>query len=90
MLSDLSKQALQIDSHLRPSKTKVLHNGYDLIRRGRPPAHVHENGMAIEVMLPYRITIHLSKLIQCLGQHKAEVDNRIAAAWKKFHMLKHE
>ena len=90
MLADLSEEARGVGLTLHPDKTKVLHNGHGHSRRCRPPQHIQANGMTIEVLPPFKSCKYLGRKVQFSDPHGAELDKRIATAWKKFFSLKQE
>ena len=90
MLTDLITEARKAGLELHPDKTKIMHNGHRPPRSTRTPDSVHVLGMKIEILPPYRSTKYLGRLLQHTTPHATEIENRIATAWRKFHMLKQE
>eukprot|EP00959_Pyramimonas_sp_CCMP1952_P327104 6847407-Pyramimonas_sp.AAC.1 len=90
MLSDLNTHASRVDLQLHPSQTKIFHDGHGFTHRQRPPAAIHVDNMTIEVIPPYRYAKYFGERMQFSGQHSADLDNWIAASWRKFHLLKQE
>jgi hypothetical protein len=89
MLSDISIAAKSRGLELHPDETKNISN---LTRRsGRSRAsHVQVSGMNIEI-LPYSSSVkYLGRKITFDTCHTAEVDHRIACAWRRFMTLHEE
>ena len=89
MLREIAGEAKKTGLELHPDKTKILHN--QPFRRPRQtPEHTYIGNMKIE-MLPHSDSQkYLGKKFSFHQQAETEVENRIAAAWRKFHLLKRE
>jgi len=87
MIKDVSEEGVKHGLRLHPDKTKILHNGKN---RCRPPAKTNIDGMSIDILKPTDSTKYLGKKLTFAKPHQTEIENRIAAAWRKFYALKHE
>jgi hypothetical protein len=89
MLSDIAAAAKSRGLELHPDKTKIISSLSQ--RRGRAKtSHVQVLDMQIEI-LPYSSSVkYLGRKITFDKCHAAEVDHRIACAWRKFMSLKEE
>jgi hypothetical protein len=90
MLADLQTRALTVGLQLHPDKTKILHNRFQHDDTKRLPRYVQANDMKIEVMTTSESTKYLGRALSFNDPHRTELENRIAAAWRKFYKLKQE
>ena len=89
LLTDIQREALATGLELHPDKTKILHNQRQR-RTRRKPDIANINNLQIEI-LPYTESQkYLGRKFTFDQPHDAEVDSRIAAGWRKFHVWKQE
>ena len=87
MLQDLCAAAAPYGLQIHPDKTKVLTNNH---ARRNNHNHITFDNHRIEILCASDNTKYLGRKLTFHNYHKCEIDNRIAAAWRKFGMLKHE
>ena len=89
MLTQLRQQAKQYGLELHPDKTKILTNLSK--RRGRDArTSVDVDGEPVSILHYHQYVKYLGRKVCFDEYHKTELDNRIASAWGKFHLLRHE
>ena len=89
MLADLAHEAAKFGLQLHPDKTHILTNISR--RRGRDAkTHIDINGQQISILSFHEHTKYLGRKTTFDNYHATELDNRISAAWRKFHLLRHE
>jgi len=89
MIRELADEAWKAGLELHPDKTKILHN----VTRRRPrqqPEYVNIGHLNVEVLRSKSTQKYLGRKITFTAPHQTEVENRIAGAWRKFHLLKQE
>ena len=80
-------KSLHVELH--PDKTKILTNISQ--RRGRNArSTVDIAGKKVDVLKYSDNTKYLGRKLTYDNYHKTEVENRIASAWRKFNVLRHE
>lgn len=75
---------------LHPDKTKILHNQQQQRRPRQQPEHVKINDMKAEVLPHTSSQKYLGRRFSFHNSTQTEVENRIAAGWRKFFLLKRE
>ena len=89
MLTDLHNQAKQYGLELHPDEIKILTNTSR--RRGRTTqTHITIDALPIEILDYHQKTKYLGRQLGFDDYHADELDHRIAGAWRKFNMLRHE
>ena len=89
MIGELAEEARSTGLELHPDKTKILHN----VSRRKPqqqPDYVQINNLKVEVLPCSAAQKYLGRKLSFTTPHQIEVENRIAAAWRKFCLLKRE
>ena len=90
MLEDLHTEAAAAGLQLHPDKTKIIHNDHSTTKSRRIPHHININDMSIEILPPSGSLKYLGRVLTFRDPHRAEIEHRITAAWRKFHSLKQE
>ena len=85
MLSDLQHHAAPFGLEIHPDKTKILTTS-----SRRVPQQVQVNDKNIEVLSQHSYAKYLGRKLSFHNYQSTEIDNRIAAAWRKFGLLRHE
>ena len=89
MITDLREEALQHGLQLHPDKTKIMSNTTK--PRGREAnTHIDIQDMHIEILKLSDSTKYLGRKVTFEDVHTTELDSRIAAAWRKFNILRQE
>ena len=89
MLTQLQQEARQYGLELHPDETKILTNLSK--RRGRNArTSVDINGSPVAIIHYHQHLKYLGRKLSFDEYHKTELDNRIAAGWRKFHLLRHK
>jgi len=89
MLTDLKREAAKYGLELHPDKTKILTNLSQ--RRGRNASQTTDiDGEKVEILHHHHNTKYLGRRFSYDQYHDTELDNRIATAWRKFNVLRHE
>lgn len=89
MLTDLRVEASRYGLSMHPENTQILTNVSK--RRGKDASKsVDVGGQTIKVLPFYDGTKYLGWKLPFDEYHCTEVNNWIAAAWRKFHMLRQE
>ena len=89
MLSDIQREAMRTGLELHPDKTKILHNQRNRKTRQQPET-VRINDSHIEILPHTAHQKYLGRKFTFDQTHSAEIDNRIASGWRKFHLFKQE
>ena len=93
MLEEVCNEARAVGLELHPDKTKILHNQPQRRQRRQPQQlteHVRVCDMQVEVLPHTCSQKYLGRQFSFNHSSKTEVENRITAAWKKFHLYKRE
>ena len=90
MIGDLQGAAEEVGLVLHPKKTKVLHNSFGGSRKDQNAVSMDINGMDIEILPISGHTKYLGRELSFSDPQRVEIENRIAAAWRKFYSLKQE
>ena len=88
LLRDVQAHAAKCGLLLHPEKTKILTN--ISWREGRTITHVNINGDSISILHSGHGTKYLGRQLTFHDFHDAELHNRIAAGWARFHQLRYE
>ena len=89
MLTDLQNIAAAYGLDIHPDKNHILSNISK--RRGRETkTHVNVNDNPVQILGYMENTKHLGRKLLFDDYHTTELDNRIAAAWRKFNLLQQE
>ena len=87
MLDTLTTETSKHGLQLHPDKTKILHNG-SKSTGAHKQRHAQVCNMTIEILTKTEATKYLGRQFSFDQYNQTEIDNRIAAAWKKFWSLK--
>ena len=87
MIADVDTEAQRTGLELHPDKTKILHNQPN---RRRPPHQAKVNNMTIQIMTYNESQKYLGRKITFHQPTQTEIENRIAAGWRKFYLFKSE
>eukprot|EP00973_Karenia_brevis_P090887 12404857-Karenia_brevis.AAC.1 len=88
MLGDIVQVIRTVGLEIHAGKSKVLHNEFAATGSTHQVLNIH--GHSFDILPANEGTSYLGRLL-CFGDaHEAELDHRIALAWKKFFMFKKE
>ena len=87
MLKDLQEEAAPRGLQLHPDKTKILTNAK---RQRRTQTSTSINESKIDILTQHDTAKYLGRKLTLHNYNRTELDNRVAASWRKFSMLRHE
>ena len=89
MLTGVHTEAAKTGLELHPDKTKIMHNQQHRKPRNHPE-YTPIAELQVEILPHASSQKYLGRKFTFDNPHETELNNRIAAGWRKFHMFKRE